>query len=101
MDDRTRMSAFSVHRTTLLTIIPLAHFYGCIRCGHDLTDWVLKQSPDAPTACPNCAVRIDANNIAAAQQDTRLGCLRTLVGVVAFLLIGAAVVAISLAPKGP
>jgi hypothetical protein len=89
MDDRTRVPAFTVHRMTLGGLIPLARYYYCIHCEHDLTDWVMKQSPSEPSTCPNCEVRIDERDIARAQRNTKLGCLWTLVSIACLFLITA------------
>ena len=94
MDDHTGVPAFSVYRVTYGGLIPLARYYHCTRCEHDLTDWVMKQSPSEPSTCPNCEVRIDEKDIAQAQRDTKLGCLWTLVSIAGLILAAAAIVGV-------
>ena len=101
MDDSARVPAFAVHRVTFGGLIPLARYYNCIHCEHDLTDWVMKQSPRESSNCPNCEVRIDARDIAQAQRDTKLGCLWTPVSIVCLLLVFAAVVGVLWLITGP
>ena len=84
--------AFRVHQATMCGFIPLARYFSCARCERELTDWVMKQSVGEPSACPNCEVRIGEKDLAQAQRDTKLGCLRTLVAIVCgFLALAAAV----------
>lgn len=94
MDDQTRVPAFSSHRVLLAGLIPIARYYNCNYCDHDLSDWVMQQSPSEPSTCPNCEVRIDERDIAQAQRDTKLGCLWTLVSIACLLFGFAAVVGI-------
>ncbi len=75
MDDQTRVPAFNVHRVLLTGLIPLARYYNCIYCDHDLSDWVMKQSPTEPSFCPNCEAW-------------------TLVGIACLLVVFAAVVGV-------
>ena len=91
MDDQTRIPAFNVHEATMGGLIPLARYYYCISCEHDLTDWVMKQSAGVSSICPNCQVHIDEKDIAQAQRDTRFGCLWTIVAIASLFLFMAAI----------
>jgi DNA-directed RNA polymerase subunit RPC12/RpoP len=94
MDDDPAAPGLIVHRVTFGGLIPLARYYNCTRCDHDLTDWVMKRSPNEPSTCPNCEVRIGETDIARAQRDTKLGCLWTLVSIVGLVLASALVVGV-------
>ena len=101
MDDQTRVTAFKVDRVMLAGLIPIARYYYCAHCEHDLTDWVMKQSRSESSTCPNCEIRIDERDIAQAQRDTRLGCLWTLVSIVCLLVAAVAVVGVVWLMTGP
>ncbi len=90
-NDQTGVATFRVHQVRLAALLPLARYYNCFHCQHELTDWVMKQAPTKPSACPNCGFRIDEKDIAQAQRDTKLGCWWTLVGVALVLLVPAAI----------
>lgn len=101
MDDHMRVPAFNVHKVTLGGLIPLARYYHCIYCDHDLSDWVMQQSPSEPSACPNCEVPIFEKDISQAQRDTKLGCLWTLVSIALLILIFAGTAGVIWLITGP
>jgi DNA-directed RNA polymerase subunit RPC12/RpoP len=101
MDDRTQEPAFHVDRVLLSGLIPIARYYSCIRCGHDLTDWVMTQSPNQGANCPQCGVRIDERDIAQAQRDTKLGPVWTLLTIVCLILGVATLVGMIWVMTGP
>jgi hypothetical protein len=101
MEDHAPAPAFSVNRVLLCGLIPIARYYNCIHCGHDLTDWVKTQSLSEPTSCPNCKAGIDKRSIAQAQRDAKLGCLWTLVSIACLLVGFAAVVGVIWLMTGP
>jgi hypothetical protein len=101
MDDQTRVPAFKVDRLMLAGLIPIARYYYCAHCEHDLTDWVMKQSRSESSTCPNCEIRIDERDIAQAQRDTKLGCLWTLVSIACLLVAAAALVGLVWLMTGP
>ena len=101
MDDQSHVPAFGVYQVTLGGLIPLTRYYNCIHCEHDLTDWVMKQSPSEPSTCPNCEVGIDESDIAQAQRDNKFGCLWTLASIAGLLLATAALVGIIWLFTGP
>jgi DNA-directed RNA polymerase subunit RPC12/RpoP len=101
MDEDLHVPAFIVHRVTFGGLIPLARYYYCIHCEHELTDWVMQQSPSESLACPNCEARIDARDIAQAQRDTKLGCLWTPVSIACLVTALAAVVGVVWLLTGP
>jgi hypothetical protein len=101
MDDPLHAPTLDVHRVTLGGLIPLARYYSCIRCDHDLSDWVMEQSACEPSPCPNCHASIDASDIAQAQRDTRFGCFWTLASIVGFVGVMAALVGVLWLFTGP
>jgi hypothetical protein len=100
MHDQSQEPAFHVHRVMLGGLVPLARYYNCIRCDHDLTDWVMEQSPGQPS-CPNCEARIDEKDIAQAQYDTKFGCLWTIASIAGIILATAGLVGIIWLFTGP
>jgi hypothetical protein len=100
-DERTPGPAFHVDRVLLSGLIPIARYYTCIYCGHDLTDWIMTQSINEPSLCPNCEIPISERDIARAQRDTKLGCLWTLLSIACLLLGFAAVVGVVWLLTGP
>jgi hypothetical protein len=93
--------ALIVHRVTFGGLIPLARYYYCGHCEHDLSDWVMKRSPSEPSRCPNCHADVGEKDIARARRDTKLGCLWTVVSIFGLLLGLAAVVGIVWLVTGP
>ena len=97
----SHVPAFSVYQVTMGGVILLTCYYSCIHCEHDLTDWVMKQSPSEPSACPNCEVRIDERDIAKAQRDAKREPLWTLVSIVCFFLVLAGITGVIWLVTGP
>ena len=91
----------NVYRVQLGGVIPLTRYYYCIYCEHELTDWVMEQSPSEPSTCPNCQAHIAEKEIAQAQRDTKYGCVWTLVSIVGLILASAAAVGVAWLFTGP
>lgn len=94
MEDGKPSPAFIVIKMTIAGFVPTGRLYYCIYCEQDLSDWVMKQSPDEPAACPHCEVPIEAAQISQAQRETKIGCLLSLVGFASLLLIPVAIAAV-------
>jgi hypothetical protein len=91
----------NVYRVELGGVIPLARYFSCAYCEHDLTDWVMEQRSSEPSTCPNCGALIAEKDIAQAQRDTKYGCLWTLASIVGILLALAATVGVIWLFTGP
>ena len=94
MENGEPRPAFIVVKMTIAGFVPSGRLYYCSQCEHDLSDWVMTQSPDGASACPRCKVPIAGQQISQAQRETRNGCLLSLVGFALLLLIPAAIVAV-------
>ena len=94
MEDGKLRPAFIVVKMTIAGFVPAGRLYYCVHCEQDLSDWVMKQSPDEPSACPHCEIPIAAEQIFQAQRETKIGCLLSLVGFASLILIPAAIVGV-------
>lgn len=101
MDPVDPKPAFIVYRMTIAGFMPSGRLFYCIRCQQDLSDWVMTQSRSETTACPHCEAPVDAEHIAQAQRETKMGCLWSLVGFACMLLLPAAFAALMWLLYGP
>lgn len=95
------LSPFLVYKTTMLGFVPVGRLYYCIRCEQELSEWVMKQPADESSACPHCHYPIQAEHIAQAQRETKVGCLLSLLGFASLFLIPAAIIAVTLLLSRP
>jgi DNA-directed RNA polymerase subunit RPC12/RpoP len=87
MDKGDSAPAFIVYKVTMSGVVPLARYYHCAGCERDLSKWIMQQTPGEASACPHCEIPIDAQQIAQAQRETKMGCFYTIASI-ALLFFG-------------
>jgi hypothetical protein len=94
MDNDQRPPSFTVRKMAIAVLFPVAHFYYCIECENELSEWIMEQSPGNPTACPHCNCPIEAEHIAQAQRETKTGFLLSIGCFGSLFLVPAAIAAV-------